>query len=111
MSTDLKDCLGYCPLTGDVFYTKDSPFSQKCKAGHILNAVDEQGYIRFQFNGKKQRAHRVAYYLMTGSWPSKLMDHINRDRKDNRWSNLREVSPVENRANSSRDNKLKLINQ
>lgn len=34
-----------------------------------------------------------------GVWPTKLIDHINRNRKDNRLSNLREVTHTQNQYN------------
>ena len=41
---------------------------------------------------------------MTGAWPSPgtQIDHINHQRTDDRWSNLRLVSPIQNAANSRR---------
>lgn len=37
---------------------------------------------------------------MTGSWPSKIVDHINRNRLDNRWINLRNVPRQINNLNT-----------
>lgn len=36
---------------------------------------------------------------MYGKWPAKQIDHINRDRLDNRIANLREATDAENRQN------------
>jgi hypothetical protein len=36
----------------------------------------------------------------TGSWPKNHLDHINGARADNRFTNLREASPAQNRHNS-----------
>lgn len=44
------------------------------------------------------RAHRVAFALMTGNWPSEdvEIDHRNNDRSDNRWENFRLASHSQN---------------
>lgn len=44
---------------------------------------------------------------MTGAWPRQFVDHVNCDRTDNRWSNLRDASPSQNARNigKRRDNK------
>lgn len=36
---------------------------------------------------------------MTGSWPSMFIDHINIDKSDNRWCNLREADRFDNAYN------------
>jgi hypothetical protein len=47
-------------------------------------------------------AHRVAWAHFHGSWPKFTIDHINRDKGDNRIETLRDVSRVVNNHNVER---------
>jgi hypothetical protein len=51
-------------------------------------------------NGRK--AHRIAWLMGAGEWPPDGVDidHINLNRADNRWSNLRLASRSQNMGNS-----------
>lgn len=46
-------------------------------------------------------AHRVVFAIAHGRWPTVYVDHENRNRQDNRVSNLREADEVENSCNNS----------
>lgn len=63
------------------------------------------GYGQVGIDGKIYLAHRLAWLLTYGEWPD-VIDHLDRDRINNRISNLREVTPAENTYNHGvrRDN-------
>lgn len=58
-------------------------------AGTVAGGKNKDGYICIQISGKKVYAHRLAWLITNGEWPSAQIDHINRDKSDNRIANLR----------------------
>ncbi len=58
------------------------------------------GYAVSVINGRTVRLHR---FVMNEDDPRIVIDHINRDRLDNRAENLRPLTPIEN-ANNRVDN-------
>jgi len=69
-------------------------------AGSVAGSCDGHGHILIRIDGFIYRAHRLAWLIMTGSSPKILIDHINGDPSDNRWSNLRLATKSENGCNS-----------
>lgn len=51
--------------------------------------------------GKNKKEHRLIWMWMTGEYPPKQIDHINRDATDNRWSNIRSTKNISNNMNMS----------
>ena len=68
-------------------------------AGKMAGGVSTSGYQTVMINGKRYRAHRLIWLYMTGSWPNGEIDHIDGNRANNKWSNLRDVSASDNKKN------------
>jgi len=67
--------------------------------------ADPKGYIVIKIKGRVYFAHRLAWLYIYGEWPSEIIDHINRERDDNRICNLRDVSSSQNNLNRTLDPK------
>jgi hypothetical protein len=65
-----------------------------------LCAVKSRGYLHGTIFGKTYLAHRVAWALWSGNWPTMHIDHIDGDHQNNRIENLREASRSQNMQNS-----------
>lgn len=74
----------------------------KTKAGDIAGATSRVGYRQIQVDGSLYYAHRLAWLYVTGSWPAWQIDHIDGDRGNNKFSNLRDVSGCLNMQNQRR---------
>lgn len=65
-------------------------------------SIDHYGYLIFKVKGVQMKAHRVAWLLNYGDFPKSELDHINRDKLDNRIENLRESNRIQQTRNVSR---------
>jgi len=96
----LKEYLKYDLETG-IFTWLKSPHP-RIKEGDLAGSEDKNGYIQIRLNKKQYYAHRLAWFYITKSLPKDQIDHINHIRDDNRFSNLREVSHLDNGKNQSK---------
>lgn len=95
-SARVRELLDYDPATGD-FTWKVS--RAKARMGHKAGFVYGKGYIAISIDGRVYYAHRLAWLHATGEWPVGVIDHINHDKRDNRFANLRDTSVAGNGLN------------
>lgn len=74
------------------FYRKKDA-GGKAKAGTKAGYVDDNGYQVIAINSRDFRAHRLVWFLEHGYFPDKTMviDHIDRNKLNNRIENLRVI--------------------
>ena len=68
------------------------------KTGKVAGS-ENHGYLRIRFKGKDYFAHRLIWFYHYGKWPKGQIDHVNRNKLDNRIENLKDVSQFENQKN------------
>ena len=96
----LRSILHYDQETG--IFTRKVSTANQVKAGDIAGSPDGHGYLCIMVGSRLYRAHRLAWLYIHGSWPTGQIDHINRNRTDNRIANLRDVSHKQNGQNRSK---------
>lgn len=105
----VREAFDYDPLTGVLtrrqlsreWFRSDQDWRgwNRRWAGREAGAVNAGKYKQVSALGKQALyVHRVIWLWMTGEWPSEI-DHRDRDRSNNRWSNLRDVSHLKNGRN------------
>lgn len=93
----LKQILHYDPETG-VWTWLIKP-SRRLAQGSVAGTIKQDGYRQIIFAGQHYYSAVLAWFYMTGEWPTNLVDHENRNRSDDRWLNLREATYSDNGAN------------
>lgn len=93
----LKQLVHYDPETG--VFTAAQPRGG-IKAGWRLGTTTGKGYRSIMIDGRCYRGNRLAWFYMTGEWPPSLVDHADRDRLNDRWSNLRLANNSQNGINA-----------
>lgn len=95
----LKELFRYSPETGD--FTRLISICRLAKAGRVAGTKTKRGYIRINVDGVLYYSHRLVFLYVYGYLPENDVDHINRNKSDNRIENLREVSRQCNSINAN----------
>ena len=95
--TRLSELFVYCPQSGMLLRRINRG---RGKAGDPVGTMHTAGYLQVRVDGKWEYVHRIAFALMTGTYPTHEIDHKNGKPSDNRWTNLRPATRAENAQNS-----------
>ena len=94
----------YKKLASNIYWKDGNPYwnkyrSHTAKKDQLAGVIHLSGYriIQVTLCGKSKniRSSRLHWYMTYGYIPE-IVDHINRDRSDDRIENLREVTPTQN---------------
>jgi hypothetical protein len=102
---ELRSLLDYDPLTGLWRWRRRPDVDWRVNerdAGKPAGTIKD-GYLVIMIDGSQYRAHRLAFIYMLGLEPEGDVGHINRDRADCRWANLRAATRSQNHANRARN--------
>lgn len=97
-SQRLRRLLKYTPETG-IFTWRVN----RCRvvSGDEAGRITAYGYLSIKIDQVDYAAHRLAWLYMTGEWPVHQIDHQDRVRLNNRWTNLRPATNKQNHENLS----------
>lgn len=92
----LKQLLHYDPNTG-VFtriYTNRAD-----RLGKQPGSRNTKGHVQIRLDGALYVAHRLAWLYVNGEFPTNQIDHIDGDKANNKFLNLREATNKQNQEN------------
>lgn len=61
-------------------------------AGRDAGSTDHHGYREIGVDNRAFKAHRLVWLWVTGEWPSGDIDHLDGNRLNNQFTNLRDVA-------------------
>lgn len=93
---EARQLFSYNPETGDLTWRVSR---SGVRPDRLTGRTRRNGYAFVFVSGKFYLAHRVAWAVHTGSWPTTNVDHINGIKCDNRWCNLRLATKSQNGMN------------
>lgn len=65
-----------------------------------IGKTDDRGYERIYINNEYFRSHRLAWFYCNGQWPNGSLDHVDRNKLNNRIDNLRVATQRDNTRNT-----------
>jgi hypothetical protein len=95
---EIKQLLDYDSETGIFIWKRWR--TPSVLEGDIAGTANSKGHIQITINRYRYLATHIAWLFMTGDWPKLQIDHKDTDKSNNKWSNLREATHGQNRANS-----------
>jgi hypothetical protein len=93
----LKEVLSYDPQTGIFIWRVQ--LGWKGRIGQPAGTKQSRGYVHIMIDRKMYLAHRLAWLYVKGHWPADQIDHLDCDRSNNSFCNLREATNSQNNQN------------
>jgi len=84
----LREILDYDPETGVFRWRKTGRGRRK---NRLAGSLHSSGYRLISIQHQFYRAHRLAWFYVTGQWPDNQIDHKNGIKSDDRFGNLRQA--------------------
>lgn len=107
---ELNQWLNYDPNNGEITWgntpTSGRGFTKRIP-GTVAGTLSKQGYMFVMIKGVNYSWHRLAWALTYKQWPKYTIDHIDKNKQNNRLENLRDVPQTlqqRNRANLNINN-------
>lgn len=96
----LKSILSYDSETGEFTWLVNRDRCGNARIGMRAGYLrSSDGYRQIKIKNRGYGEHRLAWLYVNGVWPE-LLDHADRDKANNRISNLRIATNSENRLNT-----------
>ena len=92
----IRELLDYDPATGHLIWRVTK--SPKAPKGSIAGSVNAKGHVNLQIDKRMYALHQVVFALHHGHIPKEI-DHVNRNKQDNRIENLRACDSSLNKGN------------
>ncbi len=97
---DIHDNFCYNPANGLI--TNKVKRSSTALEGEIAGTTKKDGHIEIKHKRRLYQATHIIWVLYYNKWPDYLIDHIDRNRSNNRIDNLREATLVQNSHNRTK---------
>jgi Demerecviridae HNH endonuclease len=100
---ELRKLLAYDPIAGKFAWLVDRRPSIRAgdEAGHRSVRQHHDRWV-IKIDQKPYLRSRLAWFWMTGTWPSLHIDHADGNTLNDRWANLREATRSQNLANAAK---------
>lgn len=105
--SQIQNRFSYDPETGKIYYKKrenithynHKTWNMRFADKEVIGWLNNNGYYRLSFDCKLFYFHQIAFICMKGYIPEEV-DHIDKNKTNNIWSNLREADRINNSCNS-----------
>ena len=95
----VREMLDYNTETGIVKWKKKP--NKNTIIGQRAGSIKRDNYRYLRIDNIEYLEYRLIWFGMTGNWPKNQIDHIDLDKSNNKWNNLREATVSQNGMNTN----------